>query len=967
MKLSVQGHFRRVIHLAFAVGISGVGLGAQVHAADQPVTQLKGVEVTGSRIRRVDTETSNLVQTLDRKQIEATGAVTLGQLIQSIPSITGTPLTPSANNNGVSTTGGGGTFEASSGIDIRGLGPKRTLVLLDGQRLNNGDPDAIPANMIERVEVLKEGAGSVYGSDAIGGVVNFITRKHFKGLEITGEYAKTQRGDADTRSGSVTWGSVSAKGSVVFGLNYNNQKGIWAGSREVTSGPVGLAYGQVLPMAFSSSRSPGGLFSVGNGCSDGVTLIQGTNGTSAADFRCYVSNFGAGPTDRYNYQPVNYDLDPTKHMSLFGTGSYDLTDEIRWYGQGYFTHAQSQAHQAAEPFDAATIQALYPDSTPTISAQSIYNPFGVDITNFAKRAIDAGPRIHDSYADQFQVATGFKGTLLERFDWNLALNYGRLAVEALNHGYLDFTSVLDQIGPSFWADPSTGAAVAAGTPGAVATCGTPQHPLLNCTPLDVMGTTGNTLANIAVRTNDVTVQDEKDVTFDVNGDLFELPAGPLGAAAGFEYRRLTYTFTPDALEAQFHASEANQKPTAGAYDDRDLYAELHVPVVRDLPGAKSFNINLGVRYSNFSSFGSNTSGKYAFEYRPYGDLMLRGTYADVFRAPGTTELYGGAAQSAAGYSDPCVGLSAAQLAQHSKACQGVLPNATQPNTQGNANTVGNPDLKPETGYALDWGLVFNPSFYKPFSATIDFWRYSLKNGITNVTLQQILDACYADDNSAFCGTAPSGLPYFQRSNYPAATPGGSPTTTIATAEQPLLNSFAFWVSGWDYSVKLNYPGVKFNDVPLGNFEISLDVTYQDRFDLQTFDPGSGAPSTLYSDAGLFDQSTLLSIPRFKGLGYLFWSMGSYGFSIEDRYVGNLRVLEADLGTGASRNTGYANYIDVAGTYNYKPLNVAFTVGITDLFDDGAQRTYDYSYAGAQSPVYDIRGRNFYGRVTMRFK
>jgi outer membrane receptor protein involved in Fe transport len=695
-----------------------------------------------------------------------------------------------------------------------------------------------------------------------------------------------------------------------------------------------------------------------------------------------------GVSDRFNYQPYNEDLDPTLHESLFGSGSYRITDTVKWYGQGYFTHSFSQRQLAPEPFDNFTIQGIYPLAPPpTLSADNIYNPFGVDITSFAKRATDAGPRILDYNVDQWQATTGLKGTLLDRFDWNLAFNYGRLDLANINRGYLDFSKVFQQLGPSWYEDPSTGVEVAAGTAGAVPVCGVRPGignvgtPIPNCKPINVFGHTGDTLGALAATVNDVTRQDQANVTFDVNGDLFKLPAGMVSADLGFEYRATHLSFEPDVLQSEFELSEANQKATSGGYNVREVYTEWQIPVLANLPGAKSLSFDLGGRYSDFSTFGSHTSGKYAVEYRPYSDLLLRATYADTFRAPNVSELFGGATQSAPAYTDPCLGLDAATLAMHPTACKGVQVGATQPNTQGNANNVGNAKLKPEHGYSTDFGLVFSPSFYKPLSVTVDYWHYNLKDGITSVSLPEVLTDCFNNEASAFCGNAPDGTPYFVRSNAGGTT---APTTSIANATLPLLNSFSFYVAGWDYSVKLTYPKVHVGGWSLGNFETGVDLTYIDKYIITVFDPGTGAVNSVNSEAGIFDPNTVVSMPRWKGLAYLFWSKGPFSATLQDRYVSNLENGDS-IGTTAAApgypatgcyhsgegftcyRSGYANYVDISGSYNVKPINTTFTVGINDLFDDGIQQTYSATYAGAPNPVYDVRGRNFYAKASVRFK
>ena len=969
MKLTVEGQLRRAVWGAFAVGAAlncGVALA-------QDATQLQGVEVTGSRIRRVDTATSDTVTVLDRKQIQATGSATLGQLVQSIPAIGGTPYNSQVNN-------GGGNGEAYA--DLRGLGAKRTLILLDGQRLNNSDLNALPSNMIDRVEVLKEGAAAVYGTDAIGGVINFITRKNFTGLEAELSAGQTEHGDGQNGDAQLTWGSKAGGGNVVFGASFNRQDEIRASDRAVSREASALYYGAVTPN-LGSSRAPGGSFNVGtnafvdaNGtrCSS-VTLIKGRSGSSPADFRCFVNNLNVGYSDRYNYQTENLAVTPSKRFSLFGLSSIPVSDNIKWFGSGTFTNTRANNQIAAEPFDNTTISGIYPTAgAPTISANNVYNPFGRNITTFGKRSTDVGDRVDRNYTDSYQASTGLKGTLLDQFQWDTTANYGRYENSSAYYGFLDFSKVLQQIGPSFF------------DANGVARCGTAAAIIPNCTPINVFGTNGNTIGSLGVTSNSITTFDELDLSGNISGEIAKLPAGGLGLAIGGSYRTLHYANTPDALAQRFAQSEGNGLATAGGYNAREAYAESRVPLLAGLPGVKSLDLNLGVRFSNFSSFGSNTAGKYAFEYRPYSDLLLRGTYSDVYRAPTTTELFQGATQNSPAYQDPCAGKDAATLAAHASACQNVPVGYTAPNSQTNGNTIGNPSLQAEKGYSTDFGLVFNPTFYKPLTIEVDYWHYTLKSAIDTVGINSILSACYNDPNSAYCGNAPNGQPYFSRDA------GG----TVSNSYEPYVNANKYVTNGIDTAIKLNFPKVVVGAYDLGRFSIGVETSYLIKYDFKIFDPVSGNQTDEVSLAGQYDSGyTGNSFPRLRGLGYLFWSKGPFSASIQDRFVGDLSEDGVDLTDGdcattynagkgsqhgdsyttpgaagptiCNRDIGAANYVDVAGTYTFKKINTDFTFGVNDLFSEDGQQQYSIASAGAANPLYDIRGRNYYGRIVVRFK
>ncbi|SKB75310.1 Outer membrane cobalamin receptor protein [Luteibacter sp. 22Crub2.1] len=268
-------------------------------ATSSDAKTLDAVTVTGSRIRRVDTETANPVVTLDRAAIEATGKPTLGDLVQELPSIAGNATNPNTNN-------GGGT--GASTVSLRGLGDKRTLILVNGVRLAYNDVNAIPASMIERVEVLSDGASAVYGSDAIGGVVNFILRDHYDGVQISSDFGTSRQSDGNRRNFSLTAGHTGSNYSIIAGLSYSDIDAVSAAARDYSKDALYLIDGASVKQG--SSATPGGSinFNDGSAASDAlaassgcsrVTLNPGVTGaTGRGDFHCY------GGSDSYNYDPI---------------------------------------------------------------------------------------------------------------------------------------------------------------------------------------------------------------------------------------------------------------------------------------------------------------------------------------------------------------------------------------------------------------------------------------------------------------------------------------------------------------------------------------------------------------------------------------------------------------------------------------------------------------------------------------
>ncbi|HEY2145389.1 MAG TPA: TonB-dependent receptor plug domain-containing protein, partial [Steroidobacteraceae bacterium] len=266
--------------------------------------ELEEVVVTGTRVRRVDAETASPVFVLDQSQISQSGAVTVGDLVSRIPSIAGAATNPSVNN-------GGGFGE--SNIELRGLDAKRTLILIDGRRVNlvgaSGavDVNQIPLNLIDHVDVLKEGAGAIYGSDAIAGVVNFVTRKNLDGVELTGDWGESTKHDAQHHNVGLMWGGNSDKFHFEAGFNYNQQDELNMGQRNWSKYALYL-YSGVFSKG-GSSRVPTGRASLSPGLATAfgcpsVTRIAGAAGTALTDYRCYTG------ADAFNYQPYNLNITP---------------------------------------------------------------------------------------------------------------------------------------------------------------------------------------------------------------------------------------------------------------------------------------------------------------------------------------------------------------------------------------------------------------------------------------------------------------------------------------------------------------------------------------------------------------------------------------------------------------------------------------------------------------------------------
>lgn len=924
--------------------------------ADKKAQQLETIVVTGSRIRRVDIETANPVFAIDRQTITQSGAVTLGDLVQETPAISGQATNPRVNN-------GGGTGAAT--ISLRGLGSNRTLVLIDGHRIVNNDINAIPAAMVERVEVLKDGASSVYGSDAIGGVVNFIMRKNYQGAEFSTNYGISDHSDGERQGFSAMFGQTSDKGSIVAGIDYNKYDAISSGDRSFSKQALYLYYGSVF--AAGSSRTPNGrIFLPSNlrgqygGCSS-VTRLPGTTGTSQSDYRCYN-----GKTDAYNYQAVNLLMTPQERVSFFTMGTYQLTDNVQAYMDVFHNKTSSEAALAPALLDTAL-------SPIVISAQNIYNPFGIDFSSasgnrFMTRFLGLGQRQFQYSTTTDQVFAGLRGNVGDTsWQWDANLNYGHFSQGGYTQGLVDVNKLGAAVGPSFYN--------AQGVP----TCGTSTSPIAGCTPINIFNI--NDPAQTALLKNYVSapytqqIYVSREASINANGNIFELPAGEVSLAVGALYRKEYTNYTVDTsttlnpTTASCALGTACSSPLQGGFNVKEAYAEVLIPVLKDMPFAKSLNVDIGSRYSKYSLAGNTTNSKIAIEWRPIDDLLLRATVSQVFRAPGISDLFSGPLSDAPTFQDPCIGYFPGTSPASQNAACGAPTGATAIppggiTNSGNSQTNGiqsgaqyaGYSLKPEFGKSFDWGFVYDPSWLPGFSTNVDFWRIYLNDTITRITAQNVANLCFNNPSSAFCQ-------FIHR----------FPNGQIQTINEPTVNLGRLDTSGVDFGFRYRLPQFNVFGVDPGNFAVNFDSTYISTYNDNPA-PGTGA-ATIHN-AGLYT-SQFGNFARWRALAGVNWNRGPWDASWRVRYVGTLKIGSADLAQGLSADGGIPGtvryipsvvYNDFSVGYNIAPINTKLQFGINNAFNKQPPLFYQNVVINANTDVntYDTIGRYYWARATVKF-
>ena len=917
--------------------------------ADSAV-KLDKVEVTGSRVRRVDAETASPVFVVDRTAIERSGALTIGELIQDIPAIAGAATNPSVNN-------GGG--DGASTVSLRGLGEDRTLLLLNGRRLVTQDVNSIPVAMVERIEVLKDGASAIYGSDAIAGVVNFILKKDYDGAQFDLNYGISSRSDGERVGGSAMYGFTGERGNALFSFNYNDQKPVLAIDRDFSAFALYLSSG-VVSRAGSSSTPRGrytlpasvaqanGLGSCvgGNGLAN-VTRIEGRPGTSPSDFRCYVGS----ETDSFNYQGVgNVELTPQERYGIAFSGNFDVVEGVTAFMDVHTQNTTSAGIIAPLPFF-SDFDGI------ALDGNSIYNPFRTTI-NGRYRILGLGNRSYNYETDMQEISTGFKGNIGDTsWSWETAFTYGKINQENQDKGYIDYERLADALGPSFIQN-------------GVARCGTPNAVIANCTPINFFNqpdpATPEGAAQIAalqdllLPVRDNTDTSLRNFTVNFSGDVMDLPAGTMSAALGAEYRKQSLNFAPDFIKwintdpfGCGISSESCADPTSGRTTTKELYGELYIPVVDGAAWADSLAFTLGTRWSDYDTFGSTTNSKLGLEWRLVDDLLIRATYAEVFRAPTINDLFQGARITNPVYSDPCNG--------QPLSCVGLSGSGTFEQGLGQTNALlgGNPDLKPETGDVFTWGAVYSPSWLPGASVAVDVWDVHLEDTIQALGTQPILNACF--EGGVLCDL-------FSRNPQ---------TGDVFLVNDITQNAGVTDTNGVDIGLRYAI------DTDYGMFRASIDSTYIDRYDVKVI--AGGIVLAQQENAGTFlpaSKGGLGNYSRWRSLGALTWNYGDFEAQWTVRYVDGFRVGSEDpdgdcadnAGRGVVGNAGCVfhrgatTYHNLQFGYNLPTWHTRLKLGIDNAFDKQPPILYQNNSLNGNidERTHDPVGRYYWLNATFNF-
>ena len=950
--------------LAYAGAAPVQSASPDVPASDQPLAE---VLVTGSLIGQRQNTPSTPIVTMSSTAIKSTGAVTLEGALSQLPQF--------GAGSGSTTNGFFASGQAS--LNLRGLGPSRNLVLLDGHRM---EPDAIdqsvdinmiPPSLIESVDVITGGASAVYGSDAVAGVVNFKTKKHFSGVQVDAEYAPTQSYGGAPQEYTLTAGGNFAddRGNAVVSVDYTKRGAIpflavpfdrsFPGYTEFHSGqgtyePAGNSPSQAAINALFSSYGvapPPNTALLGINPDD--SLFAATDG---------LANFKGGLALRPDGQQIAYTLidstvqTPLERYILFGRSTYDITDDISAYAQVHFVNYTSDtlaesgnttlSIPVTNPFipaDLAGLLASRPDPTAPLS--------------WDKRFYEAGPRDFTRTFNMFQLETGLSGSIRPiHASWDVYISRGITNIQEKVSG-----SVVGDALNTLINAPDGGASICAGgyDPFGLTTLSQSCLNYLTRTPLQITKLT----------------QDIAQAT--LRGPIWKLPMGEVRYAVGVDYRKNGFEYSPDSDISQGTiVGVPSAGPSTGTTNVKEEYAEVRVPLLTDEPLAKAADLDVAYRHSDYNLAGAINAYKADITWTVVQPVRLRGGYERAVRAPNVGELFlapssdfAQIGEPTAGGGDPCNYNSAARqganAAQVRALClaQGISPSLIDSYYYGNTDVPsvdqGNTKLTPETADTYTAGVVFtappNHPLLSRMQLSLDYYDISVKKVIGVLPGGLSLDKCFNFDGSN---------PSYSNSNQYCQLLARDPVTGgITSLLQETANLGALKTRGIDAEFDWSF-GLDSVGVPLpGVLELKTVASRLMEYEVQAL---PGGPFSDYTNTvSPPNGGSYGSLPRWKDVTTIGYLQGPWSAGLRWRYIGAMRSLAAvsDPQSMTPGTTAYSLF-DLFGAWD---VNDHLTVdgGINNLMNREPM-VVDGIPGNTEPSTYDILGRSFFVSVSARF-
>jgi outer membrane receptor protein involved in Fe transport len=917
--------------------------------------EVEKVVILGSRIVSRDYQSSSPITTVSADDISATGAMTLDEALVDLPQFGIGSGTKSVgfNASGVAT------------LNLRGLGPQRNLVLMDGKRMQPSnsqqvvDINTIPKAIINSVEVISGGASAVYGSDAIAGVVNFNLKRNFEGVQLDTQYGTSQEYGGATKDLSLTVGTNfdDGRGNLVLSASISDRDSIdsdkvdffnsYTGAGDFRTGQgtynplsnspsqsamdsvfgnYGYAAGTVSADSFLSFNEDSSLFSANNG----VVNFTGGDGLQVTD-----GNIAYTDVDSYSQTPL-------ERYTLFGRSTYELTSDIEVYAQ--FNYANVETTTRAEAGNTAlTIPVTNPfisDSLSTLLA-SRANPD--EALRLEKRFIGIGPRQNDRKFEVYQVQAGVSG-FIDTIDgsWQMYGSHGSTTAETFS---------LNSVSRSLMQG------ILEADDGGTSLCEGGYNPF-GLVPVsdDCAKYLSSTLYQKTTLTQDIL-----DLSFE--GHIAELPAGESRFAAGINYRANDYEYTPDDDIANGTAiGIVPAGASSGSDSVIEMYGEVLIPLLSDIALAESLDAGLAYRYADYDLAGSVSSYSADLNWAIDDSISIRASYQRAVRAPNVGELFiaptGGFTQIGevvSGGGDPCDMRNANGDSQIEALCvaQGVPIELidTYINSQNDIQTTrtANLNLEPESADTYTLGFVYNPS--SDFQLSIDYYSIEIEKVIGVTTGTEVLDRCFNKDGSN---------PTLSESNYDCSlltrdTEGG----TLINVLEPTINQGAYKTRGIDaqFTYMHDLSGID------GQLKLTGALNHLIQFDVQTVEGGEFQDYTntvSNAFAGNFG-----SLPNLKGNVSLTYMADTWSTGLRARYINSLKSLSKVTNSDSTAaDTDASLAFDLFSNWHISE-DIKINAGINNLFNQDPP-VVDGVNGTTEASTYDIFGRRLYVGLQLNF-
>jgi len=945
------------IGIASAAGaLSAVMVAPVVHAAEGGQV-IEEVVVTGSRIAKKDFISNAPVATIGQEQFQLTNAVNTESLLNTLPqAVPGLDRTSNNPGNGTAT------------IDLRGLGSNRTLVLMDGKRVNpttsNGtvDINSIPTALIQNVEVLTGGASAVYGSDAVAGVVNFIMKKDFEGVAVDAGYEITEEGDAGIFSTNFTVGGnfADGRGNVAFSLNYTDRDDLFQGDREFSNFAQfddTDADGNLILIPGGSSGVPDtSIFAGGFGTfsPDSFGVIFGDQGS----VRPFVT--GGDDNDFYNYAPVNYIQLPQERYQASVFGHYAITDNVEAFGRALYTSSSVPSQLAPTPIFQTTSFTL--DGSPFLSpaTQQIVSDAigegvdtdgdGIDDTGSAllrRRLEEVGPRVSDDRFESWSIQAGFRGNA-GVWDWETYVQRGQVENSGVQLGNVN-RDRFNQALLLDLSDPTGG------------TCADPSAngSTVPCSPINIFGAgnisdEGAAFLRTAVASTALFEQTIVGANVAASEGFFSLPGGDVGVAFGYEYIDNQFDFRPSQDLAAGTIAGFNGSPaTSGDFDVHQVYGELYLPLISGARGVEELSLELAARYSDYSTSGDVGNYKVSARYAPVEKFAFRAGWNTAVRAPSIAELFAPQGEAFPGANDPCaaddgvagpIDPAIAAICAATGVPANVIDTPAINLAAGQVRTLsgGNPNLSQEEAETFTVGFVVTPSDNLSFS--VDYFDIEIEDFIAAFGggANEVLSTCYST-----LPTGGVGSPFCDVVNRRA-------DGTIDFVEIAQQNVAEQTLKGIDAQIEYS------QELAGGLMSIKYIGTYTTESDFTAF-----AGAEAIECAGNFGQQCGDPLPDYKHRATFGWSRDRITAQLTWRLVGAVDDDDPDI-EYTIEDIDTTHYFDAVGSYDFGGGFTA-TLGIDNLFDEQPPIIGDnQEQANTYPATYDVFGRTFFLRVGAQF-